>query len=482
MGSVSMPRSICIAVALLSFVLSPGCGVGPYFDPPPLDDLRSTGATQGQGCAPDAPCAQGLECTNGVCQARGCSHAIEPLGFCAAQLGLDASEVRCVNGRCEELLVPAGQSCAPRGASDVDQESQRTCQPLGRGCSEEPDPDSYCASQLQVDASSAECRSDVCAFREPAGQPCAFDSQCDGSLCVRGVCTRPCFSDRECSSFDVEIDNGTRCLLRPDPQLEGRVCQRPCALEQDCPEEFVCAPTGSRGLRSCQRELSCAQVLEPDGFCAMQLGVEPFLVECVPGVLGQAATCRLREDDQGDFLVLVDDSSASMTACQETLTSEGGDDLAAPGTDLLFVGISEDGAPLLPALVTDQTLPSAERNDFEDRTRLHRDLMELDAALCPVAPDPSTWPMLSLGCGGARTFQLVDGVGTPVDASPQTTFVVREYVELCVDPMSRAPQEDVVRVYHCPLRPRSIAPLSPLCVELVNTSTAPGRFEGALKP
>lgn len=156
-----------------------------------------------------------------------------------------------------------GEPCATRGAA---------CQPglvcNAQGlcdwarCGDAPDPVSWCAGQLGVEAERAVCGADGCAVvLSGAGQPCANDAGCHaGLVCAQRVCVALCVSSASCPGAD-----------------------RACVERAPGSPQSICGPRPA-----------CSATPDPVAFCADLLGVEPSRVEC-----GQDGRCQLERYGEG---------------------------------------------------------------------------------------------------------------------------------------------------------------------------------------
>jgi Cys-rich repeat protein len=177
-----------------------------------------------------------LACEAGVCV----EHCDEPVGCqsdaeCAAG---ERCEIRCGNGWCEGVCVPAETTCT----------SNEEC-PAGFECIFDacPDcpPDALCAPCAGTcQPASTECWSDAdCA----AGEMCQIDSWCeDGTWCGPGVCVpvnqdcqfTGCPAGEVCEVTCYDCAPGTDCeggcVGTCVPENQG------CQADSDCPSGYVC--------------------------------------------------------------------------------------------------------------------------------------------------------------------------------------------------------------------------------------------------
>jgi hypothetical protein len=193
-------------------------------------------------CLGDADCASGELCVENSCTpvAETCQFDFQ----CSAGFA-------CANSRCRLLCGP--QTTCPSGTACT----ESLCQPRVGECvdsSECPDLRTNCVEGICLRRCEAGCDAaiEVCdgeGFCRPRTSPdpnaphpfCRTDGDCDGSICVQGVCRTQCditapSPDDICASYDGQVplcgpDN--LCYLRSEIESDCRV-QDDCPAEQDC--------------------------------------------------------------------------------------------------------------------------------------------------------------------------------------------------------------------------------------------------------
>lgn len=206
-------------------------------------DFRNSCRPQSFGtCLIDDDCSEGALCIENVCTplAETCQFDFQ----CAAGF-------TCANNRCRLLCGP--DTRCPTGTSC----QENLCQPDVADCivsSECPDLTTNCVEGTCLRRCDAGCDDalEVCddrGFCRPRTLPdpdaptpfCRTDADCDGTLCVQGVCRTQCditaaAPDDICASFDGQVpicgpDN--LCYAPSELSTDCRV-QRDCTGSQDC--------------------------------------------------------------------------------------------------------------------------------------------------------------------------------------------------------------------------------------------------------
>ena len=219
-------------------------------------------------CRADGDCSSGFECdfrdscrpeTDGNCLADGdcASDALCVENLCTAvvetcQFDFQCSAgFTCANNRCRLLCGP-DTSC-PTGTACEDS----LCQPIIGECvdsSECPDLTTNCVEGICLRRCDEGCdaATEVCdpeGFCRPRTSPdpqapspfCRTDADCDGSLCVEGMCRTECDiaapePDAICSSHDGQVP-----LCGPDNLCYAESeTQSDCRMQSDCPDGENC--------------------------------------------------------------------------------------------------------------------------------------------------------------------------------------------------------------------------------------------------
>jgi hypothetical protein len=219
-------------------------------------------------CRADGDCSSGFECdfrdscrpeTDGNCLADGdcASDALCVENLCTAvvetcQFDFQCSAgFTCANNRCRLLCGP-DTSC-PTGTACEDS----LCQPIIGECvdsSECPDLTTNCVEGICLRRCDEGCdaATEVCdpeGFCRPRTSPdpqapspfCRTDADCDGSLCVEGMCRTECDiaapePDAICASHDGQVP-----LCGPDNLCYAESeTQSDCRMQSDCPDGENC--------------------------------------------------------------------------------------------------------------------------------------------------------------------------------------------------------------------------------------------------
>ena len=171
---------------------------------------------------------------------------------------------------------PRGDTPPGAGCQDSSQcQSGLACQDgvcVYERCNSAPDPDAWCVEQVGetlartvvCERGSGECEEIFGAI----GEACVMDAACGfGLVCESGRCQETCRSSASCRA------SGLSCLPRRADEPEG---------------ERLCKPSPK-----------CTEVADPRMFCAEELGLDPWLVECEmqsgvcePAELPTGETCR----------------------------------------------------------------------------------------------------------------------------------------------------------------------------------------------
>ena len=254
----------CIAYDFEICVTDGDCPVGSYCE-------RSDGGCYIPAiaeCSADRDCSSGFECdfrdscrpeTDGTCLADG-DCAIDALcieNLCTAvgetcQFDFQCSAgFTCTNNRCRLLcgpdtICPSGTAC-----------EESLCQPIVGECidsSQFPDLETNCVEGTCLRRCDAGCDAtiEVCdaeGFCRPRTSPdaeapspfCRTDADCDGSLCVQGLCRTACDitvpePDAICASYDGQVP-----LCGPDNLCYAESeMQSDCRVQSECPDGEDC--------------------------------------------------------------------------------------------------------------------------------------------------------------------------------------------------------------------------------------------------
>jgi hypothetical protein len=254
----------CIAYDFEICVTDGDCPVGSYCE-------RSDGGCYIPAiaeCSADRDCSSGFECdfrdscrpeTDGTCLADG-DCAIDALcieNLCTAvgetcQFDFQCSAgFTCTNNRCRLLcgpdtICPSGTAC-----------EESLCQPIVGECidsSQCPDLetncvegtclrrcDAGCDASIEVCDAEGFCRPRTSLDAEAPSPFCRTDADCDGTLCVEGLCRTACDitvpePDAICASYDGQVP-----LCGPDNLCYAESeMQSDCRVQSECPDGEDC--------------------------------------------------------------------------------------------------------------------------------------------------------------------------------------------------------------------------------------------------
>jgi len=203
-----------------------------------------------ESCRPEIEghCAADLDCPNAqLCIENRCTPVNETCQFdfqCSAAF-------TCANNRCRLLCGPATR--CPNGTACQDS----LCQPKLRECldsSECPDLKTNCVEGLCLRRCDEGCEAsiEVCdpeGFCRPRTSPdpaapspfCRIDADCDGTVCVQGMCRTRCDisapdPDDICASYDGQVPLcGPDNLCYAQSEIESN-----CRVKSECPDGQDC--------------------------------------------------------------------------------------------------------------------------------------------------------------------------------------------------------------------------------------------------
>ncbi len=268
--------------------------------------------TQGQACADDGECGQGLACCFGVCT----QESICNLGTCGddaecegegmvccrldgAERGYCSTELSCT-GTCsadaqcgEDALCCDGECVYGQPSCAGFCETSAECEDNGFCCATSEL--TYCASSEQACYQGIACGADaecgaesglVCCDRDGAATcdtveacygnvPCADTSECyEGLVCCDRFGPGYCVSAASCSlgvacGGDAECGGGLVCCDRPDLGTEGPICYEqaacdsnpPCSSDAECGGGTICCDREDAAFDYCLTPEECTLYL-----------------------------------------------------------------------------------------------------------------------------------------------------------------------------------------------------------------------------